>query len=160
MRQHTMVFLNEIKLDASLVWFDTYPSMSEGYARGIVQHVVKKPTEDLTPKQLFHVLNTTGVSIPIESPYNKALRPALEFGLLKRDKHNMYSIVKPTIKPRHKFSIGDKVHALNNSRNAFMQTIYTVCKPTERDGVFWYPIVQDYRKGMVYRKADSLEAVS
>ena len=113
-------------------------------------------SQRLTPDQLFHMLQTTGVSLPKRSQYEAILKPALEFGLIECNKHNHYSMAKPKLP----FAIGDKVRVKNTARNAFMQTIYTVCKPIKQNGTVWYPLVQNYRKGMIYRKADMLEAVS
>ena len=113
-------------------------------------------SQRLTTAQLFHMLQTTGVSLPKRSQYEAILKPALEFGLIVRDQHNHYSMAKPKLP----FAIGDKVRVKNTARNAFMQTIYTVCKPIVKNDTVWFPLVQDYRKAMIYRKAGMLEVVS
>ena len=122
-------------------------------AHGELKQLEYELSQRLTPDQLFHMLQTTGVSLPKRSQYEAILKPALEFGLIECNKHNHYSMAKPKLP----FAIGDKVRVKNTSRNAFMQTIYTVCKPIKQNGTVWYPLVQDYRKGMIYRKADMLE---
>ena len=168
----------------------SYPYLAFGVGRlseaqGELKQLEYELSQRLTPAQLFHMLQTTGISLPKRSQYEAVLKPALEFGLIVRDQHNHYSMAKPTpvvpkirkvqysvellqaIYPKKAetdtklpFAIGDKVRVKNTARNAFMQTIYTVCKPVVKNGTVWYPLVQDYRKGMIYRKADMLEVVS
>ena len=139
----------------------SYPYLAFGVGRlseaqGELKQLEYELSQRLTPAQLFHMLQTTGISLPKRSQYEAILKPALEFGLIVRDQHNHYSMAKPKLP----FAIGDKVRVKNTARNAFMQTIYTVCKPIVKNDTVWFPLVQDYRKAMIYRKAGMLEVVS
>lgn len=58
------------------------------------------------------------------------------------------------------FKIEDKVRLFNHARKAFMQTVYIVCKPIQRNGKVWYPLATNYRTGLIHRTGNLLEAVS
>lgn len=151
-RQHTMEFTKEIVLDASQIWFDTFPAMSEEYKRGVVKHIVKQ-TQHLSVEQLIQMLRGKGLSFPLGSPYETVLARAVELGFVKRDKHNHYSLATAHSK-------GDKVRALNPKRKAFMQEIYSIVGIIRLNGAVWYALKNSVGRMLSPRKAYQLKAIS